>query len=349
MLTLISATPGSGKTLKSIEIIFELLNKGYIVYANIIGLKIPGVIHISTNEDWRNLDSFKHDQPELADKPIAVFYDEAHEHPAFAKENLIADKKELEIVRDIGRALAMHRQFGFDIYLITQFPNDLAPFVLGRVGRHLFLRRVFNMKRCTIYEYPEAHTSFPKSVREDAVNKTIWKFPKQLYDYYVSTELDTHKSNIPLKYILLILFVFVCLPAYLARSFWIDPLFGHKKEEVSVINPSSDKQNIITGQANQTIKKPIDSSTKEDLQNIENKRVSMVIESSNDCVAKNSYGEVLDITLEECRLLSRKNTRIPLSRLKRETKDELPHSHSSIEGNSNTAGFDPTQPGKISS
>lgn len=59
MLTLISATPGSGKTLKAVEIIYDLLNKGYVVYANILGLKVPGVIDISSQEDWRDLDNFR--------------------------------------------------------------------------------------------------------------------------------------------------------------------------------------------------------------------------------------------------------------------------------------------------
>lgn len=73
MLTLISATPGSGKTLKAVEIIYELLNKGYVVYANILGLKVPGVIDISSQEDWRDLDNFRRQKPGMEKTPIAVF------------------------------------------------------------------------------------------------------------------------------------------------------------------------------------------------------------------------------------------------------------------------------------
>ena len=89
MLTLISATPGSGKTLKAVEIIYELLNKGYVVYANILGLKVPGVIDISSQEDWRDLDNFRRQKPGMEKTPIAVFYDEAHEHAAFAEKDLL--------------------------------------------------------------------------------------------------------------------------------------------------------------------------------------------------------------------------------------------------------------------
>ena len=383
MLTLISATPGSGKTLKAVEIIYDLLNKGYVVYANILGLKVPGVIDISSQEDWRDLDNFRRQKPGMEKTPIAVFYDEAHEHAAFAEKDLLKnyqidrtdfdfeidyiniddslsitqkkqkidevnkryktllDKKKEEI-REIGYALSMHRHFGFDIYLITQSPKKLASHILADVGCQLHLRRVFKMKRSTIYEFPEAHATVYKSIRDDAINKTIWKFPKHLYGTYTSTEVDTHQSNIPFKYIVILVLVFVVLPAYVARSFWLDPLFGSKKNEPTIVNQTNNTQ---AAPAKNTLEsKPVEN-LKPDLQALENKRVSMVIESSSDCVAKNSYGEILDISIDECRLLSRKNTRIPLSRLKRENGAELPHSH--FDTNTNDLnGFDLTQPGK---
>ena len=111
----------------------------------------------------------------------------------------LLDKKKEEI-REIGYALSMHRHFGFDIYLITQSPKKLAAHILADVGCQLHLRRVFKMKRSTIYEFPEAHATVYKSIRDDAINKTIWKFPKHLYGTYTSTEVDTHQSNIPFKY-----------------------------------------------------------------------------------------------------------------------------------------------------
>lgn len=383
MLTLISATPGSGKTLKAVEIIYELLNKGYVVYANILGLKIPGVIDISSQEDWRDLDNFRRVKPGMEKTPIAVFYDEAHEHAAFAEKDLLKNyeidrsdydfeidyinidnltitqkkqkiddvnrrykaqlERKKEEIREIGYALSMHRHFGFDIYLITQSPKKLASHILADVGCQLHLRRVFKMKRSTIYEFPEAHATVYKSIRDDAINKTIWKFPKHLYGTYTSTEVDTHKGNIPAKYIIILLIIFVGFPAYLARAFWLDPLFGHKKEEVAIVNQTSNTPS-------QSIKDvhPVKSSPtlKEDLNQLENTRVSMVIESSSDCVAKNSYGEVLDISLDQCRLLSKKNTRIPLSRLKRENGSDLPHSHYDSNNSDTVQGFDPTQPGR---
>ncbi|MDC4653159.1 zonular occludens toxin domain-containing protein [Acinetobacter baumannii] len=360
MLTLISATPGSGKTLKAVELIYECLNNGYVVYSNILGLKVPGVIQISSQEDWRDLDHFRRQNIEMLKTPIAVFYDEAHEHAAFAEKDLLKNyqidrsdydldidiinlddsltatqkkqrideinrkyKTALDIkkeqIREIGTALSMHRHFGFDIFLITQSPKKLAAHILADVGTHLHLRRVFKMKRATIYEFPEAHATVSKAVRDDAINKTIWKFPKHLFGTYTSTEVDTHKTKIPMKIIVGLVLIFIVMPAYVARSLWYDPLFGHKQEDVKVINPSSKSSSEKVQQQPQT-PKPITSidSQQENLQEHENKRISMIIESSTDCYAKNSYGDIIDITEEQCRLLSKKNSRIPLSKLKRQ-------------------------------
>lgn len=204
MLTLISAPPRTGKTLKCIEEIFKCLNEGKIVYTNIVGIKIPGVFKFSSSteqpHDWRDLDHFKRIHPELSDKSIAVFYDEAHEHPAFADRNLIQDKKRMAEVRDIGISLTLHGHFGFDVYLITQNPRLLCPEVLACVGTHYIMRRKFGYDFATIFEYAEAKTTFSKHTAKDALNRTYWKYPKHLYNYYVSSEVHNIKKTFPVKY-----------------------------------------------------------------------------------------------------------------------------------------------------
>lgn len=84
MLDVISAPPGTGKTLHCVEIIENEVRKNpnRMVFTNIIGLNIPGVLPISSSSnkpfDWRD----------LPDGALIVF-DEAHEHPAFAKTDLL--------------------------------------------------------------------------------------------------------------------------------------------------------------------------------------------------------------------------------------------------------------------
>ncbi|MDC5516950.1 zonular occludens toxin domain-containing protein [Acinetobacter baumannii] len=317
-LTLLSAVPGSGKTLKAVEMIYEYLNKGYVVYSNILGLNVVGVHKMEANADWRDLDHFRRTNPEMAKTPIAVFYDEAHEHPAFAERNLIKDKQKLEEVREIGYSLSLHRHFGFEIILITQSPRKIAGHVLADVGRHLYLRRVFNVECATIYEFPEAIPQLTRSSRKDALVKTIWKFPKHLYGSYVSTEINTHKDGFPFKYKLYICFVFLVL-IFLGYRFYTDNLFG-KNEEVVASDKNNIKQNVkeeTKSIQNQAEIKSIKNQQSFDLQKEEEQRIAMIIESSTDCVAKNSNGDFIDIPIEECKRLSVKNVRMHFSKIKK--------------------------------
>ncbi|EPQ1311920.1 zonular occludens toxin [Acinetobacter baumannii] len=384
MLTLISATPGSGKTLKAVELIYECLNNGYVVYSNILGLKVPGVIQISSQEDWRDLDHFRRQNIEMLKTPIAVFYDEAHEHPAFAEKDLLKNyqidrsdydldidivnlddsltatqkkqrideinrkyKTALDIkkeqIREIGTALSMHRHFGFDIFLITQSPKKLAAHILADVGTHLHLRRVFKMKRATIYEFPEAHTTVSKAVRDDAINKTIWKFPKHLYGTYTSTEVDTHKQKIPLKYIIILVLVFIGIPSYVARSLWYDPLFGHKEKPVMVQKSQEIEETKQPQTTIQEMHKPILNNKNDDLQ-LENQRIAIIVESSTDCYAKNSYGDFIDISVDECKKLSSKNNRMSFSKLKKEQylQDNMSVNNNDNDNDNDNVGY--TQP-----
>lgn len=317
MLTLVSATPGSGKTLKCVELIYDALNRGHVVYSNILGLQVPGVIKINTDVDWRDLDGFKRTMPGTEHLPISVFYDEAHEHQGFCDPALLTltDKQKIKDVQDIGRSLSMHRHFGFDIYLITQHPSKLAKFVITDIGRHLFLRRVFNMQRSTIYEFPEAHVYVTKSVRDDAVNKTIWKFPKHLFGTYTSTETNTHKTEIPLKYIifliLFLLFVFYIIYRVFGLTFFNNEPQQHEAASKTV--PIYVEQSLTSTKKLEMNRNDV----KDDLDR-ESIRVAMVIESSTDCYAKNTYGEFIEMSISDCRMLSKMNKRMSMSRIKQD-------------------------------
>lgn len=88
------------------------------------------------------------------------------------------------------------------------------------------------------------------------------------------------------------------------------------KEESQVINPSTTPPSKQDTKHESKFNEPID------LQQDEVKRVAMIIESSNDCYAKNSYGDIIEMTEQQCRLLSQKNSRIPLSKLKRQAEQQ---------------------------
>lgn len=244
MSLLISAPIRTGKTLYTVKLIFEYLNKGRQVYTNIVGIKVDGVISVasSINDpfDWRDLPNGS-----------VVVWDEAHEHPAFSEQDLLktfkidetpfdellqhlnskdgitatqeraniqkiekakkdALEKRKEEIRDIGRSLLLHGHFGIEIIFITQRPAKLNADVLASVTSHFVMRRKFGMDAAMIWEFGEAMTTWSRTTATYALNKTLWRYPKHLYKFYVSSENHQVRKSFPLKYV-----AFACVPLFL--------------------------------------------------------------------------------------------------------------------------------------
>ena len=308
MLTLISATPGSGKTLKAIAVIFEFLNDGRNVWTNIDGINISGVRKFEDDLenpfDWRKLDHGS-----------VVIYDEAQKHPAFAKRDMLKKypKDRAEDIANIAWELDYHRHTGYDIVLITQSPKLLNQHTLDFVGEHLHLRRIFGVKQATIFHFPE-HKLNPntKSVRDEAINKETFKFPKHLFKFYKSASQHTDKFKIPLKYIIILLVIFIGLPSLFYSRWKNDKLLNTQ-------NPVIEQQNKpIQKKVEAEPIKPLKEMAAQNLEQQELSRIAMIIDSSSACYAKNSYGDIIDITVDECRQLSAKNSRMSFSKVKKE-------------------------------
>ena len=298
MLYLISAPPRTGKTLKAIEIIFKHLNEGRVVYTNIVGIKIPGVITFTSEmqnpHDWRDLPN-----------DSVVIYDEAHEHPAFADRNLIQDKQKMVQVRDIGISLTLHGHFGFDIYMITQNPRLLCAEVLASVGTHYIMRRKFGYDMATIFEYAEAKTTFSKHTAADALNRIFWRYPKHLYKFYISSEVHNVKKTFPVKYL-----AFALLPLFLfgygynnAKETGFMGLFK-KEEKTEVIHIKDGKQD--NGKTDQNAVNPLFPQDYKDIkkQDDETTRIASVFKTDTSCRAYSGTGDLMMISQELCTKLS---------------------------------------------
>lgn len=241
-LKLIIAPPGTGKTLLLIRMIFEYLAEGRRVFSNIAGLKIAEVLPIPSDQDWRD----------LPDGSV-VIYDEAHEHPAFSREDIIyfpefeepeqnegenittykdrlsklkkiyekEKKRHRDSILDISRALTIHRHFGFDIILATQDSANLNVRTTNIVGEHYHLMRPFGFKHNVLFFW-RRHVSNPDSTaeRSRAEWKKNIKFNKSYFHLYHSSNVHTHKANFPIKYILfaLIVLTLICAPIYYALT-----------------------------------------------------------------------------------------------------------------------------------
>ncbi len=201
MQTLISAPPRTGKSLYCMSLIDQLSRKhpNRRIYTNIIGMNYPGVLTInSTPEkpfDWRN----------LPDGSI-IFFDEAHEHPAFSAQDLLgtartdAEKKRKSEILDIGDSLTLHGHFGFDIYLITQNPKLLREQVRAACSVHYVMRRLWGLDVAMIYEFAEVQTYFANATRKQALSVKRFRYPKNLYKYYVSSNVHNIQKRVPLLY-----------------------------------------------------------------------------------------------------------------------------------------------------
>ncbi|MDD2946252.1 MAG: zonular occludens toxin domain-containing protein [Acinetobacter sp.] len=335
MLTLITATPGSGKTLKALAIIFDFLNDGRNVWTNIDGINISGVRKFEDDLenpfDWRKLDHGS-----------VVLYDEAQKHPAFAKRDMLKKypKDRAEDIANIAWDLDYHRHNGYDIVLITQSPKLINQHTLDFVGEHLHLRRVFGLKQATIFHFPE-HKLNPntRSVRDEAINKETFKFPKHLFKFYKSATQHTHKTKIPLKYIAILIAVFVGIPSYVYSKWKDDKILNSQNTVIEDSNqPVKAQAPMDTLPVKQTAEKEIKAL---DLEQQELSRIAMIIDSSTDCYAKNSYGDIVDITINECRALSSKNNRMSFSKVK---KEQYLQENVSVNSNENIDYKPPTYP-----
>lgn len=141
MITLITAVPGSGKTLYAISLIDKANKEGRAVYQNIDGLKPeafdnPTLIY-DAPADWR-------DTPDGS----LVIYDECqqpHLYPATAKRGLVEDER--------LTAMETHRHTGHDLIFITQAPTFVHHHIRKLAGQHLHFYRARGISGAMRYEW----------------------------------------------------------------------------------------------------------------------------------------------------------------------------------------------------
>ena len=318
MLRVISAPPGTGKTLLMVQQIYEYLNKGYQVYANITGLKIVGVL--PAPYDWRDLPN-----------DSVVFYDEAHEHPAFAKEHGLMQqenetlkdfKKRVAECLDIGNSLSVHRHFGFHIIMATQDPTQqLDSRLFGFFNEHIHMHRAFNASLATTYFWRKVQRNpDTKAVQNTCELKGTFKYPKHLYNFYESSSGEhNHKFKIPLKYIAFALIPVILFGKGVANAketgfFGMFPK-SDKQTEQPITQDQQPKdwkkynEDLLNGTNTQNPNtadaqtSPVANET-HTTEQIESQRISFISRSSSYCRAFDGNGNLMEIPLSDCQYLS---------------------------------------------
>lgn len=193
MITVITGTPGAGKTLYTIEkLLLPQIGKTIRgrdehgnqveherkVYTNINGLQIEHeLIDGGDNQGLR-------DWHKWAKPGSLIVFDEVQKvwppRPNGSK-----------IPEDV-QALDTHRHMGVDFILITQNVLNVDRHIHALGGRHLHVRRVANMPLATVYEWDHISRGLLYS---KAISKAPWKYSKKVFKLYKSSELHTKQPR----------------------------------------------------------------------------------------------------------------------------------------------------------
>ena len=177
MIHLITGNPGGGKTLYTVWWLRREVAKGRRLVVN--GIKGLLLDHELVDDDWIR------DWHNRCEPNDIIVVDEVQRiWPPVSAGTKPTD--------DIA-ALHVHRHKGVDFVVITQHPNRMNKTVRDICGRHVHVRRLFNMSRAMLYEWDMVHN--PNAGFRDAV-KTPWKYPKDVFDLYVSAEMHTKGKGV---------------------------------------------------------------------------------------------------------------------------------------------------------
>lgn len=196
MITLITGTPGAGKTLYAISKLLRELVGSTVKKTEADGSITEVPRRIVTNINGLLLDHELIGADEgggLADwhkwcKPGDVIcYDEV--------QRSWQPRANGSKVPDYISMLETHRHMGVDFIILTQNPMLIDRNVTALVGRHLHIRRFGGMGAAIVYEWDHCSRSllFSKSL-----NKSPFKYDKSVFKLYKSAELHTKpKTRIP--------------------------------------------------------------------------------------------------------------------------------------------------------
>lgn len=209
MQTLITGTPGAGKTLLALEkLVLPMIGTSIrqrtddgvevdhprTIYTNIKGLQVdhelcePGATWEHTKDGWKQAAEGNrlgfHNWHEWA-KPGAVIVVDEFQRIWPPRPN------GAPVPPDVA-AMDTHRHMGVDFVLITQTGNNVDRHILGLIGRHLHVRRIANMPLAIVYEWDHASRSLQFS---KAIAKGPWRYDRRIFKLYHSSDLHTRQPR----------------------------------------------------------------------------------------------------------------------------------------------------------
>lgn len=196
MITLITAVPGSGKTLYSISLIDKALRDGRQVYTNIDSLVLDK-FHNNSNLHPAPLDWT------LVPDGSLVVYDEAQQlglYPADAKAGLVTDPR--------LKAMETHRHRGIDLVFITQSPTLVHHHIRKLCGEHVHFYRGRGSRVVAKYVWSHSVSNPNNRGEQSRASSSLFRFPKKYFSYYQSATIHTHRFSVPWGPAALFAFIF---------------------------------------------------------------------------------------------------------------------------------------------
>lgn len=188
MLKLVTGLPGAGKTSNELwDFLHAKEYEGRPKYATPIKGFIPsnhGVTPLDHIDQWREL-------PEGS----VIICDEVQR---FCGTDLGTNPPQW--VQDF----AIHRHSGKDFILITQAPGFLHPFARKLVQPHVNYHRPYNAKRVMRYSWESVQSDPSSKTARNTGQSSMVKTDPKVFELYTSTVLDTHKTRLPMKSIVIL-------------------------------------------------------------------------------------------------------------------------------------------------
>lgn len=197
MIYLHTGQPGAGKTLFTLwHVEAEAKNENrQVYYSGIADLQIRGWLPLEDEKKWF----------ELPPGAIIVM-DEA--------QRLFRPRGTGAAVPEYVAKLETHRHAGHDLYIITQHPMLIEQNVRRLTGTHRHIVRAFGSKSATVHTWGEVRESCDKS-RTGSVRSTFL-YPKEVFSWYKSAEVHTHKARIPWR-----VFALFFMPVLIVALGWV--------------------------------------------------------------------------------------------------------------------------------
>lgn len=192
---LVTGSPGHGKSQYAIDRCLERAQaeNRRVFYSNIKGLNIPG---------WEQFDPKK----VKADENNVHRYDGVPDGSLLVIDEasfMFGQRRGTESAPIHEQVLTTHRHAGYDIYIVTQHPNDVPAYVRRRCEEHVHLVRKKGNNFAVTYTWTDGKEG---DIQGDRIGNAhhaitgIYRYRPEIWGYYQSATIHTvHRRRWPVR------------------------------------------------------------------------------------------------------------------------------------------------------